>query len=368
MTLELETITVRINDAATYLDVFGQLEGDKFSRRLDVKRAYKKLVKVVHPDIYVRDEDRRLASEAFLRLKQFEQQAQTAIDDDSYGTAQQTVIKTKRYEHTVERLIAHGDVADLYRTRSEPGGKTVLKVARHPKDADLMTAEAKALKQLRRKGSDETLHPYVPKLLETIRIKQDSIRRRANVTEQLLGFYNLEQVHQEYPGGVNPLDMTWMWRRLLVAIGFAHEQQLIHGAVLPNHVMILPEKHGLVLVDWCYSVSFETEEPPAIKAVSTAYRDWYPKEVISKQSPSVGTDIDMAAKTMVYLLGGDPVTMWMPMSVPKAFRAFFRGCVASNQNARPQNAWALLGEFDGLLEGLGAPYYPRRFRPFSMPS
>ena len=31
-------------------------------------------------------------------------------------------------------------------------------------------------------------------------------------------------------------------------------------------------------------------------------------------------------------------------------------------------AWALLAEFDELLQAMGQPYYPRRFRSFVMPS
>ena len=55
-------------------------------------------------------------------------------------------------------------------------------------------------------------------------------------------------------GGVDPRDAAWMWRRLLVALGFAHRAGVLHGAVLPEHVLIHPGEHGLVLVDWCYSV------------------------------------------------------------------------------------------------------------------
>ena len=38
-----------------------------------------------------------------------------------------------------------------------------------------------------------------------------------------------------------------MWRRLLVAVGAAHRAGVIHGAVLPEHVMIHPPEFDELL-------------------------------------------------------------------------------------------------------------------------
>jgi hypothetical protein len=133
--------------------------------------------------------------------------------------------------------------------------------------------------------------------------------------------------------------------------------------------MIMPEDHGLVIVDWCYSSIAESDGTfPAIKAIVGEYKDWYPGEVTAKQAPSPATDIAMAARCMVGLLGGDPLTGNLPSGVPMRLRAFFKGCLQVRQSARPNDAWELLQEFDELLQTLGSSYYPRRFRSFSMPS
>ena len=63
-----------------------------------------------------------------------------------------------------------------------------------------------------------------------------------------------------------------MWRRLLVGLGWAHRAGVVHGAVLPEHVLIHPAEHGLVLVDWCYSVA-PGERIPALVA---KHRDGLP--------------------------------------------------------------------------------------------
>jgi hypothetical protein len=133
--------------------------------------------------------------------------------------------------------------------------------------------------------------------------------------------------------------------------------------------MILPQKHGLVLVDWCYASAKADDTYPAIKALVSSHRDWYPSEVFDRKSPGPETDIMMAARCMVYLLGGDPATGNLPAGkTPRPLRAFLKGCMQQVPALRPDDAWSLLGEFDELLERMGPPYHPRRFRPFSMPS
>ena len=41
--------------------------------------------------------------------------------------------------------------------------------------------------------------------------------------------------------------MAWVWRRLLTIVGFAHANHVVHGAVLPPHVVIEPKEHKLLL-------------------------------------------------------------------------------------------------------------------------
>ncbi len=48
------------------------------------------------------------------------------------------------------------------------------------------------------------------------------------------GFRSLTEVGTAYPDGVDPRDAAWMWRRLLVGLGFAHRAGVLHGAVLPT--------------------------------------------------------------------------------------------------------------------------------------
>ncbi|MFD0822454.1 serine/threonine protein kinase, partial [Micromonospora zhanjiangensis] len=141
------------------------------------------------------------------------------------------------------------------------------------------------------------------------------------------------------------------WRRLLVALGLAHRAGVVHGAVLPDHVLIEPDDHGLVLVDWCYAAVHPDGTVPALVP---AYAHWYPPEVPQRRPVGPGTDLAMAARCMTALMAD---------RAPRALWAFATGCSAARLAARPDDAWRLLGELDDLLERL---YGPRTFRPFHL--
>lgn len=355
--------------AQNYWDIFGG-EADSVVS-IDMKHYYRRMAHVLQPHQYA-GKSKVMAERAYQRLNEFFAEAEQANEGDRYGEpAHLAVITTRRGEHTILRELGTGDLCTTYVAESvlTTTKATFCKVAKREADKDLLLTEAKVLKHLRDDSTDPTLRPFAPELLDSfVYTSAGNPRRAANVLVLLDGFYNLEQVRQAYPSGLDPLHAVWIWRRLLVAIGHAHDNHVVHGAVLPGHVMIHPEMHGLVLVDWCYASSGDSDAQPAIKAVVEAYRDWYPAEVLAKQEPGPGTDIAMAARTMIWLLGGDPVLAALPRTIPRQLRAFLRGCLQKNLAMRPDDAWRLLAEFDELLEEMGSPYYPRRFRPFTMPT
>lgn len=128
----------------------------------------------------------------------------------------------------------------------------------------MLAREATALAQLVQDG-DARFQPYAPRLIETFRYRDAAAgtTRQANVIELLDGFFSLAEVRAVYRDGLDPRDVAWMWRRLLVALGYAHRAGVIHGAVVPDHVLIHPGDHGLALVDWCCSVPgcYATTDP-----------------------------------------------------------------------------------------------------------
>jgi hypothetical protein len=303
----------------------------------DAGSAYRRLVKIVHPDVAPAGQG-PAATAAFARLGEL------------WAQRDGTLLVTERGRYRVGGLVAAGDLADLY---DVDGGAALLKLPRSPADNDLMAAEAAALTRLARDG--EPRHrAYAPRLRDSFTHEDQTsgVRRTAAVLDRCHGFVPLTEVARAYPDGVDPRDAAWMWRRLLVGLGWAHRAGVVHGAVLPEHVLIHPGEHGLTLVDWCYSVAPGEHVPALVER----HRDQYPPEVLNRRPAGPATDIHLATGTIRRLMGD---------RAPAPMRRFAAGCLQSAPRMRPQNAWKLLAELDELLNNL---YGPRRFRAFALPA
>jgi hypothetical protein len=325
-------------------DIFGDIprdedgtgsRGDTGSRDEHAHRVYRRLARLVHPDANAGE---ARAARAFAKLS-------ALFSQHRDGTAP---------------LVAVGDIANLIRIPARPRvpgpafgrpATALLKLARDPADSDLITREAAALRWLAANGDPKYL-PYVPALIQAHRYTDPAakVTRRGNVLAELAGFVSLQEVRERFPDGLDPRDVAWIWRRTLVAIGFAHRTGLVHGAVLPPHLMIEPAAHGLTLIDWCYCAG--GPNPGNLPAAVARYRDWYPPELAPGYAPGPDLDIYLATKSMLSLIAPP---------VPAPLAAFAAGCTLASPARRPADAWALLHDFDDLIERL---WGPRKFRPF----
>ncbi|MFF0315210.1 serine/threonine protein kinase [Micromonospora sp. NPDC005252] len=308
--------------ARTDADLFG---ADQPARR------YRELVAALHPDRLPTDPAVRAeALDAFIHVTtRWRARRVTVLGDYRLGTP------------------AHsGDLADLY----DVGDDRLLKLPRRPTDNDLMAREAHALRTIAERGDPRYL-PYVPRLVDEFphRDATSGAERRITVLATAPGLHDLDEVRRAYPDGLDARDVAWMWRRLLVVLGLAHRAGVVHGAVLPRHVLIEPDAHGVVLVDWRFSAAVGSTIP----ALVPGQEDWYPEEVPGKRPCGPGTDIAMASRCMSWLMGP---------RAPRELHAFAQGCRQRPLDARPDDAWRLLRELDQVLDRL---YGPRTFRPFT---
>jgi serine/threonine protein kinase len=275
--------------------------------------SYRQWAKIVHPDA-AGAQRRATATEAFAKL--------SALYEDKEKSA--TTLRTKTATYRVGPVFASGDIAEIY-----ADGAALLKIPRSPADNDLMETEAKALQDLRDHG-DPKFRAYAPRLLDTfLHEDQEKRRRRVNVLERQRSMIRLDQM-----GTINIEQAIWIWRRLLIGLGWAHRAGVINGAVLESHLLIHPERRGLVLLDWCYA----GHRPRAIVKASEAA---YPPEVLHDRTASPATDIYMATGLMTRVIG--------PSRMPEPLRRFAAGCSYPAPRMRPQDAWALLGELDELI-------------------
>ena len=361
---EFEGAIIFVVEAVGPQDVFGVWESPTSQEQATVRlrraaRTYRRLARVLHPDRAPvgREADARRAFATLATL--WEQYQRLATHGHVPGTASGEALVTRRHLYRIGDLVGRTAIANVYAVDygdETSAGEGLLKLPRDPRDNDLMRREAAALAALLREG-DRQFRAFAPVLVDAFEHREPAsgTQRQGVVTAgTLAGFHTLAQVRAAYPDGVDPRDAAWMWRRLLVALDYAHGARVVHGAVLPENVLIHAELHGLVLVDWCYSASRPGERIPAIVE---EYRSWYPPEVTARRAPSAATDIHLATHCMQYLIGQD--------AMPRALANFARGCTLPDEPLRPHDARRLLAELDDVLERL---YGRRTFRPFAMPS
>jgi hypothetical protein len=259
------------------------------------------------------------------------------------------------HRHTPLRLLASGDAADIHlataaeESHATPEALYLLKVARVPAGNAHLDTERKALTTLLGVAGETTYRNYLPGLVDSYSTG-DRLPRRINVFRWEPGFYSLEQVHEQH-GALDGRHLAWVFNRLLTVLGFSHRQGLLHGAVLPCHALIHAASHGLYLVGWGHSVAAGRR----LRAVPARYHDWYPPEVRHQRPASPATDLFLAARCLVYLAGGDPVTNRMPEAVPAPMRRFLQTCLLESASMRPDDAWALAEDFGEMLHALYGP-------------
>jgi hypothetical protein len=343
-------------------------------------RVYRQLALVVHPDRHRNDP---VASSAFVALQRLYDTARAEVLSQCYGHASPppaaVTLTSRRRAYTVGDLLAEGDIANLYTCTVADGRETrsgIVKVARSGQDNDLIANEAATLRRLLAPVDDAPIPVYIPRLLETFvyrdeadearqvnafpLVSTDNASRRAL---QAADFYSLAEVREQYPAGLDPKHMAWIWRRLLISLGHAHDRDVIHGAILPTHVLVHPADHGLLLVDWTASVQEPRRSGARIPTVSEPYLVWYPPSVLAGLPPTPSVDIEMALRCMVDLVGGDPLTGAVPASVPTPIQAYLRGALSTVRTQA--DAWRLYRDFSDLLAPL---WGKRRFVPLTMPS
>ncbi|MEK9151879.1 MAG: hypothetical protein AAB692_00780 [Patescibacteria group bacterium] len=271
--------------------------------------------------------------------------------------------------YLVEGLIGQGDKSSVYRAfwDNQPTEAVVIKICAAMADADLMAREAEALRDLAKSTAAGAHHftRIIPEVVATGEIEtHDGISRPATVFRyKNLHDWTLADVLKEYPDGVDPETMVWMWKRTLMLLGWIHMNDIAHGAVLPQHILIQPLNHAVTLLDWAYAV----HDGETFQVFSTAGRDFYPSRVWDGGRVTWITDIIMSARCMIALLGGDPATGSVPVKVPAPIADYLRHHGGYGPTPKPQRVMTAIEieqDFGKVAESV---YGPRRYHPFAMP-
>jgi len=260
------------------------------------------------------------------------------------------IIKSPKRSYEIIRLLHTGDVSDIHLAVSE-GKNYLAKVSRIPDGAGRLKTESTIimhlLKEAYTKHPKSRINELFPLLVETFPAADRSMRKQISIFEQVDGLYTLKEVKEKHKDGLDGRHIAWIMKRLLMATSFAHDNNYIHGAVVPTHILIDPQNHSIKLIGWGQSVIANNP----LTAISTAYKDFYPQEVFAKKPASPSTDIYMIAKCMVDLAGGSH-------KLPRKFQLFLKFCTLDGQLMRPQNAMVLYQELTEVLQAVyGTPKF-----------
>jgi serine/threonine protein kinase len=286
-----------------------------------------------------------------------------------------------------------GSASTVYRCRfnGQPGSapaaaaagpfdtEGVVKVARDGRTNDLLVNEVATLRRLRSADPGNRYTPFLPAVEATFALAADDgpaapgqpppmarqatvFRMHPEIRSAADELYSLDEVRLSHPDGLDPRHVAWIWRRVLTILGFAHQQGVIHGAVLPPHILVEPREHKLVLVDWCCAVPADGTKPLR-EIAGDRFARWYKRESASRNPPRPAIDVALAARSMIFLMGGDPLAGTLPAGVDPALERYYSRCMNAGPNARP-DPWRLLDDFDKLIAAL---WGRRRFVPLPLP-
>jgi serine/threonine protein kinase len=353
--MKLPEAIIILTDAKCPEDVFGMDASG-------IQDRFRELSKATHPDLNKRDSVR--AENAFKKLGEWHRSAEGKVARGTYGqkaAIEAIVITSKTSTYTLDKLIAEGDIANVYSGVNSADKPVLVKICRNPGDNDLLQSEAKILKEMR-SGPTQYLKAmaHVPVLLDSFIIQQGPANIQVNVLEYKPNYYTLKQVNEAYPGGIDVRDMAWMWNRMFGAMLMAHQNGYVHASIIPTNFLINPQDHNGILIDWCYAVPIGEKA----KLMSPSYKAYYAPEIFSKYPVLEGSDIYMSALNMVKLLGGDEITIGIPNKIPREITGLLRYSMIHSTAHRPKSAFDLHGEFREALRKL---YGPPSFREFKMP-
>lgn len=269
--------------------------------------------------------------------------------------------------------LAVGEFCDTFLARGrDPEEMVVVKALRDRGDEKSFLALGKEIRFLDlllssdAKGSDFFRYMVPQPVIRATRDNlvwtdgRSSVTTTANVFRWRPGFvYTYEDLRQAYPDGVPATAGVWLANRVLETLGWVHNSGYAHASLTPQHMLVHPREHAVVLVGWSRVVPLGT----ALRARSTEYKQYYPQDVWDGGVVTRASDVAMAMRSLFYVLGGDTVTGALPDTVPEPLA----NLVYNNSRPVPAttDAWDLQKQFKATAVKV---FGPAKYIPFEVPA
>lgn len=266
--------------------------------------------------------------------------------------------------YRVHGRVARGESTDVFLAeRAHPvTERVVIKVLRASSDVDLLDREWTALTALHHpelQGVGEMSGRFPSPVARGRLVTKGGPERQALVVNARSGYVDtFGDVARAYPDGVDGRHGVWMWRRILEVLAWLHKSGFAHGAVLPQHLVVHAQHHGVMLVGFSCAARLGARAP--LPVFCPAARELYPPSLLAGGPPSAATDILMSARCVARILGGtaERVPAEVPAPVASLVEEHARGHGGDD-------AWTLVKRVgDAAYEAYGRP----TFVPFAMPA
>ena len=377
MTTTLEVILEKITTAKRFADVFGEIHSSDLEQKLhELRKQYVYMVKFIHPD-HMPKEEEKFANTVFSRLVGLYEQAKHALENDSYEIPlvqgdthrvtgeQYFVFLSGSRKYVVQSFVwTEGDFSDIHLGKTENGIPVCVKIATDPTMNQYLEHEASLHSRIKKSSVKKEVRQFVSTLVDTVIVDIPGNKEiRANVFEYQEGYVSLTKIREVYPDGLDPRDAAWIWRRVLGQVVTAEILGVVHGAVVPDHTLVHPGTHDPLYIGWAHSIPFVKGKHARLTTYIDRWKPWYPKEVFDHKAITQKTDLYMAGKTMVYLLGGDVEHVRFPKTVPQKVQKIVQHCVEEDPAKRPENGHEVLEQFTDTIYTL----WGKTYRQLQMP-
>lgn len=246
-----------------------------------------------------------------------------------------SVIKNGKKQYPLDSFVDSGDVSDVYRS-----GNLIVKVSTVKGGDVLLKNEFDAIQKIMAFHTGIRQRGFFFEPIETF-VVSDVFKKRVCIYQDSDGFLTLKRL-KTLANVVNPVHMSWIYRRTLEMIHVCHAAGYVHGSVLPQHILINPETHGGKIIGLTHG-TFGGK----ITTASEEFLDFLSPEIKAKKEASHVTDVYMATRS----------AQWLG-TCPDEMHRFFTNALTTRST--PEELYCNFGD---VLKGL---YGKRKFIPLEV--
>ena len=128
-----------------------------------------------------------------------------------------------------------------------------LKLSAAPEAAKRLAREAQVLRELQSLQGVGAAYftQRLPLVLAQDVVDAGDSARHALVLRHPNGYWgSLAALNSRHARGLDARHAVWMWRRMLEVLDFVHRHDWCHGDVRPEHALVHPQDHGILLIGW----------------------------------------------------------------------------------------------------------------------